>query len=52
MWIFLALVAAKDLECNHLDIKNTFTELSLKEWIYLTLPASVLVRDGYVLQVL
>jgi hypothetical protein len=50
--IFLALVAAKDLKCNHLNIKNTFTKSSLKEQIYLTPLASVLVRDGYVLRVL
>jgi Reverse transcriptase (RNA-dependent DNA polymerase)/gag-polypeptide of LTR copia-type len=52
MRIFLALVAAEDLECNHLDIKNAFTESSLKERIYLTPPAGVPVRDGYVLRVL
>ena len=50
--IFLALVAAEDLECSHFDIKNAFTESSLKERIFLSKPAGVPVRDGYVLRVL
>jgi hypothetical protein len=49
---FLALVAAEDLECSHFDIKNAFTESSLKERIYLLPPPGVPVRDGYVLRVL
>jgi hypothetical protein len=50
--IFLALVAAENLECNHLDIKNAFTESTLKERIYLSKPAGVPVQEGYVLRVL
>ena len=34
--IFLATVVAEDLECSQFDIKNAFTELHLKEKIYLT----------------
>jgi len=50
--IFLALVAAEDLECNHFDIKNAFTKSTLKERIFLSKPKGVPVRDGYVLRVL
>jgi hypothetical protein len=49
---FLALVAAEDLKCSHFDIKNVFTELTLKERIYLLPPLGVPVRDGYALRVL
>jgi hypothetical protein len=50
--MFLAIVAAEDLECHHFDIKNTFTESSLRERIFLSTPAGVPVRHGYVLRVL
>lgn len=36
--VFLAIVAAEDLECRQYDIKNAFTEATLKEkYIYLHL---------------
>jgi hypothetical protein len=50
--IFFAIVAAEDLECYHFDIKNAFTESTLKEQIFLSKPDGVPVRDGYVLRVL
>jgi Reverse transcriptase (RNA-dependent DNA polymerase)/gag-polypeptide of LTR copia-type len=50
--LFLAAVAAEDLECAQFDIKNAFTESDLKEKIYLTAPKGVEVKKGCVLQVL
>jgi Reverse transcriptase (RNA-dependent DNA polymerase) len=50
--LFLAAVAAEDLECAQFDIKNAFTESHLKEKIYLTAPKGVEVKKGCVLQVL
>jgi hypothetical protein len=50
--MFLAIVAAEDLECYHFDIKNVFIESSLRERIFLSAPAGILVRHGYVLRVL
>lgn len=50
--IFLAIVAAEDLECHHIDIKNAFTESHLKEQIYLAAPDGINVKKGYALHVL
>jgi hypothetical protein len=50
--IFFAMVAANDLECRTYDIKNAFTESSLKERIFLSAPKGVPVTPGYVLRVL
>lgn len=50
--VFLAMVAAEDLECRQYDIKNAFTEASLKERIYLSTPEGVPVKKGYELRVL
>jgi hypothetical protein len=50
--IFLAIVAAENLECYHFDIKNAFTESHLRERIFLSKPDGVAVRDGYALRVL
>jgi Reverse transcriptase (RNA-dependent DNA polymerase) len=50
--LFLAAVAAEDLEYVQFDIKNAFTESHLKEKIYLTAPKGVEVKKGCVLQVL
>lgn len=49
--IFLAIVAAEDLHCDHIDIKNAFTESHLKEEIYLSPPTGVKVKKGYTLRV-
>ena len=35
--IFMAIVAAKDLECHQVDVNNAFTELDLVEDIYIAL---------------
>ena len=48
---FMAIVAAKNLECRQFDIKNAFTESKLQETIYLSPPKGVVVRPGYVLRV-
>ncbi|KAF7573927.1 hypothetical protein PtrM4_055500 [Pyrenophora tritici-repentis] len=50
--LFLATVAAEDLECFHYDIKNAFTESHLKELILLKPPEGVHVEKGHVLKVL
>ncbi|KAI0992126.1 hypothetical protein K3495_g16060, partial [Podosphaera aphanis] len=50
--VFLAIVAAENLECRQYDIKNAFTEATLRERIYLSPPAGVPVKDGYSLRVL
>ena len=50
--IFLALIAAEDLEYNHFNIKNTFTKSTLKEHIFLLKLKGVPIRDKYVLHVL
>jgi hypothetical protein len=50
--LFLATVAAEDLECFHYDIKNAFTESHLKEQILLKPPKGVYVKRGHVLKVL
>src|SRR5436190_16811821 len=47
--IFLAIVAAEDLECCQYDIKNAFTESKLQEKIYLSKPDGVPVHSGYAL---
>lgn len=50
--VFLAIVAAENLECKQYDIKNAFTEATLKERIYLSAPAGVSVKDGHCLRAL
>ena len=50
--IFLAMVAANDLECRQYDVKNAFTESSLRERIYLSPPKGVHVTPGLQLRVL
>jgi hypothetical protein len=50
--IFLAMVAANDLECRQYDVKNAFTESSLKERIYLAPPKGITVTPGLSLRVL
>ena len=50
--IFLAIVAAEDLEYCQYNIKNIFTESELQEKIYLSKPDSIPVCSGYTLQTL
>ena len=50
--LFLATVAAENLECDQYDIKNAFTESHLKETIYLKPPQGIEVKRGYVLKIL
>ena len=49
--VFLAIVAAENLECRQYDIKNAFTESKLQEKIYLSKPEGVPVRPGYALRI-
>jgi hypothetical protein len=50
--LFLATVAAEDLEYLYFNIKNTFTESYLKEKIYLIILKRIEVKKNYVLQIL
>jgi hypothetical protein len=50
--LFLATVAAEDLECFHYNIKKAFTESHLKEQILIKQPEGVHVKKGHVLKVL
>ena len=50
--LFLATVAAEDLQCSQFDIKNAFTESHLKETIFLQPPPGLNVKKGYVWQAL
>jgi hypothetical protein len=50
--LFLAIVAIEDLEYSQYNIKNTFTKSHLKEEIYLELLKDILLKKGYVWQVL
>jgi hypothetical protein len=50
--LFLSIVAFKNLECWHFDIKNAFTESELKETIIFQPPPGIKVQPGYVLQAL
>ena len=49
--IFLAMVAALDLECYQFDVKNAFTESYLKERIYMKPPSGITVRNGVALRI-
>jgi Reverse transcriptase (RNA-dependent DNA polymerase) len=50
--LFFAMVARKNLECSHFDIKNAFTESHLKEKILMDPPPGLKVKKGMVLKVL
>ncbi|KAI0993721.1 hypothetical protein K3495_g14463 [Podosphaera aphanis] len=50
--LVLAMAASENLECSQFDIKNAFTESTLKEEIYATAPLGVEVRPDNVLQLL
>jgi hypothetical protein len=50
--VFLAMVAANDLECRQYDVKNAFTESSLQQRIFLSPPKGVDVTPGLVLRAL
>ena len=50
--IFLAITAIKDLKLIHIDVKNAFTELPLKERIYLKPLKGVQVTSRYALRML
>jgi len=40
-YIFLTLIALKDLECHQINVNNVFTELFLKKTIYITSSSEV-----------
>lgn len=51
--LFLAIVAKEDLESSQYDThKNAFTELEVKEKIFLKVPDGIPVKRGFVWQAL
>ena len=48
--ILLAITALEDLECEHLDVSNAFTESRLKEAIYMDPPPGLELKNGKVLK--
>jgi hypothetical protein len=46
------MVTAENLDYRQYDVKNAFTEATLKERIYLSTPQGVPVKNGYSLRVL
>jgi len=52
LYVFLTLVALKDLECHQINVNNVFTELFLKKTIYTTLFLRVTTIFNCVLHIL
>jgi len=52
LWVFLTIVALKNLECHQVNVNNIFTEFFLKKTIYMTLSSEVNVASNYVLHIL
>jgi hypothetical protein len=50
--LFFVIVARKNLECSHFDIKNVFTKSYLKEKILIDPLPGLKVKKGMVLKVL
>jgi len=48
--MFLAVVAAHDLECHQVDVCNAFTQAHLKEDIYMTAPPAMVLPKGKILK--
>ncbi|KAI0996666.1 hypothetical protein K3495_g11517 [Podosphaera aphanis] len=46
--LFLAVIAAENLECFHYDIMNAFAESHLEEEIFLEPPKGIQIKKGYV----
>lgn len=49
---FLAIVACENLECEHYDIKNAFTESRLKEELWMQIPDGIHAKRGHALRLL
>ena len=50
--LFLAIVARNKLKYYYFNIKNVYTELKLKELIFLTPPQGVAIKKGKILHAL
>jgi hypothetical protein len=50
--VFFAIVTIEDLKCYTVDVNNAFTELTLKEEIYIVALPRMNILLGYVLKVL
>ena len=52
LWVFLTIVALKNLECHQVNVNNIFTEFFLKKTIYITFFSEINVTSNYVLHIL
>ncbi len=52
LWVFLTIVALKNLECHQVNVNNIFTEFFLKKTIYITLSSEVNIASNHVLCIL
>jgi len=52
LWVFLTIVALKNLKCHQVNVNNVFTEFFLKKTIYITFFSKVNVASNCVLCIL
>jgi len=52
LWVFLTIIALKNLECHQVNVNNIFTEFFLKKTIYIALSSEVNVASNCVLCIL
>jgi len=51
-YVFLILIALKDLECHQINVNNVFIESFLKKTIYITSFLKVIITFNYILFIL
>ncbi len=52
LWVFLTIIALKNLECHQVNVNNIFTEFFLKKTIYITHFSEVNVTSNCILCIL
>jgi len=52
LWVFLAIITLKNLECHQVNVNNVFTEFFLKKTIYMTSSSEVNIASNCVLCIL
>ncbi len=52
LYVFLTLIALKDLECHQIDVNNVFIESFLKKTIYITSSFRVTTISNCILYIL
>ncbi len=52
LYIFLILIALKDLECHQINVNNVFIKLFLKKTIYITSFLKVITISNCILHIL